>query len=123
MWTRDSSSFDVISSDWNKLITGSPPFQLSKKLKKMKKALKMWNRNYFGKVQKRIRDLRNLLDMLQRDLPSEETMKKEKKAQRDLQELLVRERVLWKRSPNPNGFKRGMQTQDSFTCPQSITEG
>jgi hypothetical protein len=59
-WTYDPSCGSTISSAWNNYFRGflppppPLPFILSKKLKSTKSALKYWNYNHFGNIQKRI---------------------------------------------------------------------
>lgn len=56
IWTRDSSSYDIIRKAWNEPIERSPHFQLVGKLRTTKKTLKIWSKNYFGKVKVKSRN-------------------------------------------------------------------
>ena len=52
-WTYDTSCGSIISNAWVKSFNGSSSFILSKKLKATKAALKIWNSNHFGNIQKK----------------------------------------------------------------------
>ncbi|XP_062155309.1 uncharacterized protein LOC133863383 [Alnus glutinosa] len=56
-WTRDLSSFSVVTNAWLDSVVGSPALSLSRKWKKTKSALKFWNKHHFRHIQTRIKSL------------------------------------------------------------------
>ncbi|KAL3655175.1 hypothetical protein CASFOL_000961 [Castilleja foliolosa] len=57
MWYDDNSCFDVVQKSWKQNVTGSPPFRLTCKIKRVKEDLKVWNRDIFGNCFKRANDI------------------------------------------------------------------
>jgi hypothetical protein len=55
----------VIDEAWSLDIIGSPSFCLTKKLKNTKKALKYWNKHYFGDIRTKLDSTLKLLDSTQ----------------------------------------------------------
>lgn len=66
------------------------------RLKQTKLALKLWNRNVFSNVQHRIKILKDLIRTCQSEPQTAHTLHKECFLQRDLDELLQREEILWR---------------------------
>lgn len=94
MWVRDPSAVVVIEEAWKK---GSEPSNVSNimsKFKHTKLALKDWNLKVFGHIQSSIKYLKYQIETLQ-NLPQTQLHSLfENKAQLDLDELLLRERIL-----------------------------
>lgn len=66
MWTSDSSSFKVVKNTWEKgPLFGVESFKTMCKLKTTSTAFKLWNRNSFGFVHHRIRQLEEQLSKIQ----------------------------------------------------------
>lgn len=56
IWIRDSTSELIIQKAWNTMFQGTLGFILSNKLKEVKKALKIWNKNCCGHIQTAIKN-------------------------------------------------------------------
>jgi exonuclease III len=95
-WTRDKSSFSVVAEAWLADIEGSPAFSLSRKWKNTKNALKSWNHQHFGNIQANIKKLMTEISAIQSCPHSSSNSDREVILQRNLQEHLLREEVLWK---------------------------
>jgi hypothetical protein len=95
-WTFDPSCGPVISAAWNNTLTGSPPLNLSKNLKTTKKALKYWNSNHFGNIQKRIANSLRQLDLIQQAPPTPLSFDQEVMLQKSLDDLFLQEESLWR---------------------------
>ncbi|KAK7833845.1 hypothetical protein CFP56_025181 [Quercus suber] len=61
MWVSDSGCCDVITRAWDCTPDGTPMFVTKSKLKRCKQSLKLWSREHFGNVKKRIKDLKDRL--------------------------------------------------------------
>lgn len=57
MWTKEESSLEVVYKAWSSLVEGSHSFQLAHKIHKIQKYFKVWNKNVFGSVKARIKEL------------------------------------------------------------------
>jgi hypothetical protein len=67
-----------------------------KKLKATKLALKFWNSQHFGNIQKKIASSLRQLDFLQQSSPSTLACEQEGLLQKSLDDLLIQEESLWK---------------------------
>ncbi|KAF9621053.1 hypothetical protein IFM89_015875 [Coptis chinensis] len=56
MWTTDTSLKDLVLQSWSEPIEGHSIFVLTQKLKRLKGALKCWNRNIFGNLETKVRE-------------------------------------------------------------------
>jgi hypothetical protein len=95
-WTYDPTCGLTISSAWNDNLAGSPSLLLTKNLKSTKKALKYWNYNHFGNIQRRIADTLCQLDLIQQSSPSALSFEKEVLLQKSLDDLYLQEESLWR---------------------------
>ena len=95
-WTRDQASHSVVAEAWLVEVEGSPAFSLSRKWKKTKTALKSWNTLHFGHIQTQIKSLMARIGVIQSSTHSSSNAAREVILQKDLQEQLLREEVLWK---------------------------
>ena len=96
-WTKDPSCGLVIGSAWsssNYVI--SLTHSLVKKLKKTKFALKKWNSLYFGHIQTKIKSTMSHIDKVQQSPPDPSCLALEAKLKLDLDDLLLKEEILWK---------------------------
>lgn len=96
MWVRDPTTAVVIENAWNK---GNSPLclpSLMGKIKTTKVALKAWNCKVYGNIHSSIKTIKDRMEILQ-SLPQTLLYDDlENKAQVELDELLLRERLLWK---------------------------
>lgn len=65
MWLDDPFCYDVVHNGWNHFVTGSPLFKLHARIRNVEKALKTWNANHFGSCQKRIKELKEKITLVQ----------------------------------------------------------
>ena len=54
MWISHPDCINVVKQCWNNQIIGCPMLILSQKLKMLKEALKLWNKNTFGDVHSQV---------------------------------------------------------------------
>ncbi|XP_026383519.1 uncharacterized protein LOC113279018 [Papaver somniferum] len=55
MWLSHPSFMQLVEDNWRLPLAGAPPFVFTSKLKRLKEALRIWNRTVFGDVQFRLR--------------------------------------------------------------------
>lgn len=70
-WTQDPTCGVVINEAWSKSISGSPAYCLLGKLKYTKQAIKLWNKNHFGNISRKLDSTLSLLDQIQQAPPSD----------------------------------------------------
>ncbi|KAG8369712.1 hypothetical protein BUALT_Bualt14G0042400 [Buddleja alternifolia] len=107
MWTRDTSCKSTISDAWSKNVRGSPSFSLHSKLKSTRFALRSWNRTKFGHCQRNISLLHDLISSIQSREPTIENRHMEEALVGDLNELLMREEVMWRQRAKQKWLKKG----------------
>lgn len=107
MWTRDLSAGIIIDQAWNKHPSYPSLSNLTIKLRTTKLALKHWNHAHFGHLQTNIQAIKRHLDHLQSLTPSPTTLQLEKSGLEDLDELLVRERILWMQKAKSKWLEEG----------------
>jgi hypothetical protein len=77
-------------------VFGSPSYCLSKKLKHTKKALKHWNKHFFGNIHTKLNSTLQLLDVTQQAPPSDSNLAIELHLKSVINELLQHEESMWK---------------------------
>lgn len=76
-------------------------------IKATKVALKTWNRHHFGHVQSRIADLKGFIETLQSLSQTDHILEQERLAHAELNEIWIRERLLWKAKARVKWLKEG----------------
>lgn len=69
--------------------------------------LKSWNKLYFGRVQSKISELKKLIETLQYLPQSSTIIEQEKIATSELNEIILRERILWKEKAKIKWLEEG----------------
>ncbi|XP_026416384.1 uncharacterized protein LOC113311798 [Papaver somniferum] len=62
MWMLHPSFMNLVKENWNLSMVGAPPWVFASKLRRLKDALKVWNRTVFGDVQFRLKQAELKLD-------------------------------------------------------------
>ncbi|MQM00346.1 hypothetical protein Taro_033080 [Colocasia esculenta] len=87
MWAQHESFHSTVQNAWSLDAQGTPLFVLSQKLRAVKEALKVWNRNVFGRIHRRVHDAASVLHDAQEKLAADpmnnEYTAKENQAQED----------------------------------------
>ncbi|MQM12386.1 hypothetical protein Taro_045303 [Colocasia esculenta] len=65
MWAQHASFRSIVQGAWNTKIQGTPLFVLCKKLKAVKLALKVWNREEFGPIHHKVSHASDILHKAQ----------------------------------------------------------
>lgn len=107
MWIRDSSIGSLIASAWPTRPQPSTLSNLMSKIKVTKMALKWWNHAHFGNVHTNIQNLKTHIDHLQAQPQTSLVIQMERNAQEELDEILLRERILWKEKAKTKWLEEG----------------
>ncbi|MQM23145.1 hypothetical protein Taro_056208 [Colocasia esculenta] len=85
--TAHSTFYSTVQSAWNSDVQGTPLFVLCQKLRVVKAALKVWNRDDFGTIHHRVQCAASVLHVAQLNLSTDpmnnEYGKREKQARED----------------------------------------
>jgi hypothetical protein len=95
-WTKDPTCGLVIDAAWSSQIIGSPALCLVRKLTQTKTALKWWNKIHFGNIQEKIKSTLAKIDLIQQATPCSNNFLIESQLKKDLEDLLVKEEILWR---------------------------
>lgn len=104
---RDPSVGKVVQKGWHKGPRSPTLPQIMSNFKHTKIALKSWNKLYFGRIQYKISDLKKLIETLQQLPQSSLIIDQENIAMRELNEILLRERILWKEKAKLKWLEEG----------------
>ena len=76
-------------------INGLRAFQLQNKLANVRKQFIKWNKEVFGRIEKKIRTKQQLLQNLQDSIHILEGVRREEELREDLEDLLIKEEIKW----------------------------
>jgi hypothetical protein len=92
---------NLINDSWNAPIVGCPMYVLSQKLKRLKLALKDWNKNVFGDIHVKVTEAEAHLNEIQMQIDTDgandSLMNLQKNAQIKYDEALNMQEVFWKK--------------------------
>lgn len=102
----------ILVKKWSRLLgllisRVQPRFTFAKKLKATKKKLKIWNKEYFGHCSTKRRELTRCIDEIQRAQSNDENLEKEKRLCIELEEIQLREEMLWKQKSRVTWLDKG----------------
>jgi len=99
MWISHPECINIVRQSWNNQVTGFPMYVLSQKLKILKEAFKVWNKNTFGNVHTQVTDVYKDLDEIQMKINNtgifDLLMDQEKAAQINLENALNVGEMFW----------------------------
>ncbi|PKI61172.1 hypothetical protein CRG98_018403 [Punica granatum] len=113
-WTRDQSSKIVVWSAWNRAVIGSTAFQLSSKIRMVKKDLRKWNKEELGYCDTNIAGIMEKLEQIQEKQPTPETKEQEERLVADLEENLLRKDLIWSQKLRELWLKDGDRNSKFF---------
>jgi hypothetical protein len=106
MWERDSSLVEQINAAWSLQPPASDLADIREKLNTTMTSMTNWNNNVFGSVNKEIKHLSKKLEYLQRGNYSHNEEEIKKVSVR-LDELLLREEIMWKQRSRIQWLREG----------------
>ena len=113
MWARDDKCREVIERAWDSL-QGSCEFSIVGRIRSFQAHLQGWNRRVFGNVNKKLKVLKERLNQLEAQNNLHETAKEIYEVRREINEMLVREEVMWKQRSRALWLKCGDRNTKFF---------
>jgi hypothetical protein len=101
-WTKDPSCGAVVDAAWKNFVNGSPAHCLVKKQHRTKASLLRWNHSHFGNIQAKIKSTLSKLDHIQQTPHSFLSFSEEQILKTDLDDLLLKEEILWRSKSREN---------------------
>lgn len=114
MWLAETGFIDWVRAKWKSYeVEGRPCFRLARKLKFLKKDLKVWNREVFGRVEIKIAHLMEEVSRLdiqegERGLASNEAAHREG-LKVEIKRLFISEEISWRQKSRELWLKGGGQ--------------
>ncbi|XXG79361.1 hypothetical protein AAC387_Pa09g0451 [Persea americana] len=114
MWIQHLDFLNLVAQNWNFGISGNPQYVLAQNLKALKKVLKVWNKNVFGEISCKVKDVESAVEKLQEELnegPSDELHQVLQEAKSQLHNWLKikethwhqKSRIIWLNGEDRNG--------------------
>lgn len=120
IWTKHPNCRRVIQEVWRKQAVGCPMYVLSLKLKILKGALKLWNKQCFGDVRGRVREATARLKSIQFEDPVDQ--EREMQAHLELDRALLIEEEFWRTKARIQWHCEGTAIPLIFTGSLSFVE-
>ncbi|KAI5653621.1 hypothetical protein M9H77_30808 [Catharanthus roseus] len=95
MLTQDPGVADVINEAWGSTVRRSLTFSFMERIRKTKRALRIWDKNLFGHIKEQIQQ-KTMIEALQSQSRTEGVLLADLAIQIDLDEYLKREEILWR---------------------------
>ncbi|XP_059650734.1 uncharacterized protein LOC132296560 [Cornus florida] len=98
IWCLQDGIMEVIKKAWDVPIPATPIHILLKKLRKVKAAVKLWNKESFGDIEERVLTTKKSLEEIQLTLldnPTNDMFDKENQAQDDYSDALSAQEILY----------------------------
>ncbi|XP_059626944.1 uncharacterized protein LOC132269705 [Cornus florida] len=98
VWCLHEGITEVIKKAWDDPITGTPIHILLKKLRNVKAAIKVWNKNSFGDIEERVLSTKKVLEDFQLSLldnPTNDMFVKECQAKDNYHDALSSQEILF----------------------------
>lgn len=105
-WTEDSEAGEVIKKAWNKNLSGTISFKMSKKIKECRGALREWSKKLKGNAHKDIQILKGRLKQMQQDGMGDKN-KEIHSLKAKLNEAYLREEKFWHQKARIKWLKEG----------------
>ncbi|XP_077222163.1 uncharacterized protein LOC143856007 [Tasmannia lanceolata] len=118
MWLEDLSLYEVVDKAWAIKCKGNPLFKVTKKLKEVKRCIKIWNSDVFGRVDIQLPLAKKTLDSIQSRLKEDpknlEVRTKEKKAAENYIQIANREESMFRQKARINWLNLGDSNSSFF---------
>ncbi|XP_077237235.1 uncharacterized protein LOC143878904 [Tasmannia lanceolata] len=89
VWLEDLSIYETVERAWKEKVSGSPMYRITQKLKLVKEAIKIWNKDIFGRVDVKLPVVRRNLEDLQAQVKANPSNLELRKKADDLKDFFI----------------------------------
>ena len=114
MWTKHETSREVEDKDWQLQVGGSQGFKLARKQTNTKNEMKKWNKEHFGNLRERIKELEKKIEEVQGAEPTQENLELEAALSLELDDRLAKESLKWHQKSREIWLKEGDRNSRFF---------
>ncbi|KAL9680177.1 hypothetical protein QQ045_018055 [Rhodiola kirilowii] len=112
MWLRRNDFVEIVSDAWERSGDDSQP--LANRLRECGQLINKWNKQVFGNVQRRIKDLKAKLESIRELSRSDGMVAEEAKIAAELDEWRLREELLWRQRSRAEWLSEGDRNTNFF---------
>lgn len=114
MWEREGTLQPTVEENWNSVKTATNLREVQEKLCTMHQCLSRWSSYKIGSITRQTNKLRQRLEVLMNKTPNLQTDKEIKKVAEELDELLLREEIMWRQRSRSTYLREGDRNIDWF---------
>lgn len=114
MWLQDEHCKEVIKDAWIANQITPSPATFKWKMTRIGYILKSWEKENFGNITRQIASCYRVLEQVQADWPSSETLEREKTIELELQSLSKKEKIMWLQRSRTSWLKEGDKNTSFF---------
>ncbi|XP_077226303.1 uncharacterized protein LOC143859508 [Tasmannia lanceolata] len=118
VWLEDLSIYETVERAWKEKVSGSPMYRITQKLKLVKEAIKIWNKNIFGRMDVKLPVVRRNLEDLQAQVKANPSNLELRKKADDLKDFFIltarQEEAILRQKARNNWLTRGDTNSQFF---------
>ncbi|XVE60134.1 hypothetical protein DITRI_Ditri05aG0102900 [Diplodiscus trichospermus] len=117
MWLKHGDFLQVVKDSYIQKIFGNPLQRLVHKLKRLKTALKLWNKNLFRDIHEKVKEFQHRLEAVQKRIledPSDHLIRVETAISTSLGEALLQQERFFKEQSQIKWLKEGDSNTELF---------
>ncbi|KAL0329039.1 UNVERIFIED_CONTAM: hypothetical protein Sradi_4890600 [Sesamum radiatum] len=114
MWTLFEECEDIVKDSWCGEVKGDAGSQILQRTRRVREKLIGWDRERFGHVKRRVRELEEKLEAYAKDPISASDNAKRSALRGELDEFLTREEIMWKQRGKAQWLREGDRNTPYF---------
>jgi len=118
VWISHPDCLKIVKESWDQNFVCCPMFVLNQKLKHLKEALKVWNKNTFGNIPLQVTEATEKLNYIQEEIDNsgatDDLMDQERAVQISLEKVLDTEEIFWQQKSKVKWHSQGDRNTTYF---------